>query len=97
MEHVDILRAQDVGSKAFCIAELLKKGYDKEKVLMTGDAPGDLDAVKSNGVFYYPILVRHEAESWTEFREAAVNRLISRNYSGTYQNAKIEAFLNNLK
>lgn len=97
LEHVDILLAQDVGSKAFCIAELLKKGYDKEKVLMTGDAPGDLDAVKSNGVFYYPILVRHEAESWTEFRETAVNRLISRNYSGTYQNAKIEAFLNNLK
>ena len=97
LEHVDILLAQNVGSKAFCIQELLKKGYDKDKVLMTGDAPGDLDAAKSNGVLYYPILVRHEKESWTEFRETAVGKLTSGNYSGTYQQEKIEAFLGNLK
>ena len=46
LDHVDILLAQNVGSKAFCIAELLKKGYDRDKVLMTGDAPGDLDAAR---------------------------------------------------
>lgn len=97
LDHVDILLAQNVGSKAFCIQELLKKGYDKDKVLMTGDAPGDLDAAKSNGVLYYPILVRHEKESWTEFRETAVGKLTSGNYSGTYQQEKIEAFLGNLK
>ena len=27
LEHVDILLAQDAGSKAFCIQELVKKGY----------------------------------------------------------------------
>ncbi len=97
LDHVDILLAQNVGSKAFCIQELLKKGYDKDKVLMTGDAPGDLDAAKSNGVLYYPILVRHEKESWTEFRETAAGKLTSGNYSGTYQQEKIEAFLGNLK
>lgn len=97
LDHVDILLAQDVGSKAFCIAEMLKKGYAKENVLMTGDAPGDLDAARSNGVFYYPILVRHEAESWSEFRETAVDSFTSGSYSGTYQAEKIEAFLNNLK
>lgn len=97
LDHVDILLAQNVGSKAFCIQELLKKGYDKDKVLMTGDAPGDLDAAKSNGVLYYPILVRHEKESWTEFRETAVGKLTSGNYSGTYQQEKIEEFLGNLK
>ncbi len=97
LDHVDILLTQDIGSKAFCIAELLKKGYANDNVLMTGDAPGDLDAAKSNGVFYYPILVRHEAESWTEFRETAVDRLTSGNYSGIYQNGKISAFLDNLK
>lgn len=97
LDHVDILLAQDVGSKAFCIAELLGKGYVKENVLMTGDAPGDLDAARSNGVFYYPILVRHEAESWSEFRETAVDSLTSGSYGGAYQAEKIEAFLNNLK
>ncbi len=97
LDHVDILLAQNVGSKAFCIAELLKKGYNKENVLMTGDAPGDLDAAKANGVYYYPILVRHEGESWAEFRETAVDKLTGGAYGGAYQQEKLEAFLNNLK
>lgn len=97
LEHVDILLAQDAGSKAFCIQELVKKGYDKEKVLMTGDAPGDYDAAKKNGVFYYPILVRHEKESWSEFVDKAVNNLLEGNYGGVYQQEKVDAFLNNLK
>ena len=97
LEHVDILLAQNVGSKAFCIAELLKKGYDRDKVLMTGDAPGDLDAAKENGVFYYPILVRHEGDSWREFRENAVDKLTGGVYSCTYQQEKLDAFLDNLK
>lgn len=96
LEHVDILLAQNVGSKAFCIAELLKKGYNKENVLMTGDAPGDLDAAKENGVFYYPILVRHEGASWQEFQETAVDKLTAGVYGGAYQQEKLDAFLNNL-
>jgi len=97
LEHVDILLAQNVGSKAFCIAQLLKKGYEKGKVLMTGDAPGDLDAAKTNGVYYYPILVRHEGASWAEFRETAVDRLTGGTYGGAYQQEKLDAFLDNLK
>ena len=97
LDHVDILLAQNVGSKAFCIAELLKKGYDKDKVLMTGDAPGDLDAARANGVYYYPILVRREGESWAEFRSTAVDKLAGGAYGGAYQQEKVEAFLDNLK
>lgn len=97
LDHVDIILSQNVGSKAYCIREMLKKGYDKDKVMMTGDAPGDYDAAKKNDVFYYPILVRHEKESWLEFKETAVNRLLNGNYEGEYQAAKVEAFLENLK
>lgn len=96
LEHTDIVLAQDVGSKAFCIGELLKKGYDRTKVLMVGDAPGDYKAAQSNGVFYYPILVRHEAESWKEFKETAVSRLTAGTYGGTYQQEKVQVFLRNL-
>lgn len=95
--HTDIVLAQDSGSKAFCIGELLKAGYEKDHVLMCGDAPGDLDAAQKNGVFYYPILVRHEAESWQEFVDKAVSRLLDGSYGGAYQQEKIDAFLNNLK
>lgn len=80
-EHVDILLAQDAGTKAHCIAELLKKGYDPKKVLMVGDAPGDKDAADANGVWYYPILVRHESGSWEKLRTEGIAHLLD----GTYE------------
>lgn len=96
MDYVDIILAQDAGSKAFCIQELLKKGYDNDKVLMTGDAPGDYDAAKKNNVLYYPILVRREKASWKEFKEVAVGNVVDGIYKGDYQNEKIDLFIKNL-
>ncbi len=96
LEHVDIVLAQNAGSKAFCIGELLKKGYDKDKVLMCGDAPGDLQAAEKNGVFYYPILVRKEKESWNEFITSAFDKLTDGSYGGVYQQSKKAEFLKNL-
>ena len=89
--------SQNVGSKAYCIQELLKKGYDTEKVFMAGDALGDYEAAEKNHVFYYPILVRHEKESWSEFRDQAVDKLVDGTYGGAYQQQKIDAFMENLK
>lgn len=97
LDYVDIIMAQDVGSKAYCIGEMLKKGYDRDKVMMTGDAPGDYDAAKKNDVFYYPILVRREKESWEELKEIAVAKLVDGSFAGAYQESKIEQFLENLK
>lgn len=97
LEHVDIVMSQNVGSKTYCIQELLKKGYDTEKVFMAGDALGDYEAAEKNHVFYYPILVRHEKESWSEFRDQAVDKLVDGTYGGDYQQQKIDAFMENLK
>lgn len=96
LEHTDIVLAQNAGSKAFCIGELLKKGYVPENVLMCGDAPGDLKAAQVNGVYYYPILVRSEKESWAEFMAEGFDRLLSGSYGGAYQQKKTGEFLNNL-
>lgn len=96
LEHVDIVLAQDSGSKAFCIGELLKKGYKTENVLMCGDAPGDLKSAQKNGVNYYPILVKHEKDSWNEFIDTAFEKLIDGSYSGEYQAQKINEFNKNL-
>ena len=96
LPHTDIVLAQNAGSKAHCIAELLKKGYDPHKVLMCGDAPGDLQAAESNGVFFYPILVRSEAESWAEFMQEGFDHLLDGSYGADYQAYKKEQFLKNL-
>ena len=96
LDHVDILLAQDCGSKAHCISEMLKFGYDPQKVLMVGDAPGDKDAADKNGVFYYPILVNREQESWENLQKEALARLEQGTYAGAYQEARNREFLDNL-
>lgn len=96
LDHVDILLAQDCGSKAHCISEMLKFGYAPDHVLMVGDAPGDRDAAASNGVCYFPILVNQEGDSWAEMKQTALDKLRSGTYIGTYQDAKIQQFLQNL-
>jgi phosphoglycolate phosphatase-like HAD superfamily hydrolase len=96
LPHVDILLAQDVGSKAFCIGEMLKFGYDKTKVLMVGDAPGDMDAAEKNGVYYFPILVNHEKESWDELMSEGLMRLANGTFGGEYQDSLKRRFVANL-
>lgn len=96
LEHVDIVLAQDCGSKAHCIAEMLKFGYAPDHVLMVGDAPGDCDAAEQNGVYYYPILVNREGESWQELQQKALPRLAEETYGGEYQTEKKHQFLQNL-
>ena len=95
LEHTDIVLAQDIGSKAACIAEMLKFGYDPAKVVMIGDAPGDCDAAEKNGVHYFPILVNHEKESWDEAIAVAYGMLQSGEYDA-YGAEKKTAFLKNL-
>ena len=95
LEHTDIVLAQDIGSKAACIAEMMKFGYDPDKVVMVGDAPGDCDAAEKNGVHYYPILVNHEKASWDEAIAVAYRKLCSGEYA-PYGEEKKQEFLKNL-
>jgi len=95
LEHTDIVLTQNVGSKAFCISELLKKGYYKENVLMCGDAPGDLKAAESNGVYYFPILVKKEEESWQDFINQGFSHLLDGSYK-EYETVKKRDFYKNL-
>ena len=95
LEHTDIVLAQDVGSKAVCIAEMVKFGYDKKKVVMIGDAPGDCDAAEKNGVWYFPILVNHEKASWDEAIATAFAKLQTGSYA-EYEIQKKNEFLTNL-
>ena len=81
LEHTDIVLAQDIGSKAACIAAMLKFGYDLDKVVMVGDAPGDCDAAEKNHVHYYPILVNHEKASWDEAIAVAFGKLQAGEYA----------------
>lgn len=96
LDSVDIVLTQNIGSKAYCIGKLIEKGYDRNKVLMVGDAVGDLDSAKLNEVLYYPILVRKENESWSRFSNEALELFISNHYKGEYEEKVIKEFKENL-
>jgi len=95
--YVSIVMDQGYGSKASCIEKLVEAGgYDKNKVLMVGDALGDLKAAKSNGVSFYPILVNKEEFSWQRLKDEGVAKLTSGCFDGYYQKFLEDEFYNNL-
>ncbi len=96
-DNVDLICAQDMGTKTHCISEILKKGYKIKNVLMCGDAVGDMKAAADNGVLYYPIRVNHENECWSEIVPEAISKFTSNKYAGAYQASLINRFLDNLK
>ena len=97
LRHTDVTLTQDVGSKAYCIGEMMRLGYAKEKILMVGDAIGDLNAAKVNGVYFFPILTGREKESWDELVSVAIGKLLDGTYSGEYTQTKEAEFLANFK
>lgn len=96
LDKVDVVCCQDTGSKADCIAALLGKGYAPDHVVMVGDAPGDKTAAEKNGVWFYPILVRHEAESWRELASEGLERFRQDDFA-PYAETKGQQFEQNLQ
>ena len=96
LDKVDVVCCQDTGSKADCIAALLGKGYAHDHVVMVGDAPGAKTAAEKNGVWFYPILVRHEAESWRELASEGLERFRQDDFA-PYAETKGQQFEQNLQ
>lgn len=97
VRHLKALLGQEAGTKQHCISELKKKGYDERKILMVGDAPGDLQAAKNNNVNFYPILVNKEGYSWQRLVNEVVPKLMNGTFDEAYQNQLIKEFNDSLK
>ena len=59
---------------------------------MVGDAPGDLKAARANGALFYPIVPGDETTSWKRFFEEAIDKFISGQYAGEYEQQLIAEF-----
>lgn len=95
LPYVKYTMAQDSGKKSECIASLLDIGYETHRTLMCGDAMGDERSAKANGVWFFPIIPGRETESWVEFVNQALGRLVSGRYA-EYESEQIKAFHVNL-
>jgi len=90
-KHVKVIAGQEMGKKAEHLAIMCKK-YDKDKILMMGDAPGDHDAAKKNDVLFYGINPGNEDNSWKRFYEEAFDKFMAGEYAGKYENKIIAEF-----
>ena len=64
---------------------------------MVGDAPGDCEAAADNGVYYYPILVKHEGEGpLAPVPGRGAKRLVMGEYGGAWQEQMVRTFHDNL-
>lgn len=95
-EFVDLLCCQDVGSKSYIISALKQKGYQPDKIIMVGDAPGDYFAAEENAVMFYPIIVREEVKSWVDLKEKGLGALLTGTFKA-YGKDRTEKFLSTLR
>jgi phosphoglycolate phosphatase-like HAD superfamily hydrolase len=93
IEHVALLAGQELGSKKEHLALAAGGRYEPDKILMVGDALGDLEAARSCGALFYPIDPGCEDESWQRFFEEGLPRFFAGNYAGPYMNAQLARFL----
>jgi phosphoglycolate phosphatase-like HAD superfamily hydrolase len=90
---VKAIAGQEHGTKSEHIALASKGKYAGKNRLMIGDAKGDLNAAKNNGVLFFPIRPGKEDESWKRFMNEGLSRFRSGTYSGSYEKSLIKEFM----
>jgi len=89
---VRVIAGQEMGKKALHLELAAKDRYSAEKILMIGDAPGDLQAARANGALFYPINPGHEERSWRRFHEDAMHRFLAGEFAGAFEASLIAEF-----
>lgn len=95
-KYVRIIAGQEHGTKTEHIALAAKGKYESGKILMTGDAKGDLDAAKNNGILFFPVIPGNEDRSWEMFLNEGFERFLNGSFSGEYENSLLEEFKKSL-
>ncbi|MCD4770191.1 MAG: hypothetical protein K8R35_08495 [Bacteroidales bacterium] len=93
---VNMIAGQEHGTKTEHLAFAANGKYADNKILMIGDAPGDLEAATNNGVCFYPIIPGKEADSWQRLHSEAFNIFLNGSYKGAYENLLLKEFKNAL-
>jgi phosphoglycolate phosphatase-like HAD superfamily hydrolase len=89
---VDLIAGQELGSKREHLARAAAGRYEAGRILMIGDAPGDLAAARANQALFFPVDPGHEDESWQRFFEEALPRFFAGTFEGDYMAAQISRF-----
>jgi len=89
---VNFIAGQEAGTKSEHIRFATAGRYDAAKVLMIGDAPGDLKAANDNHALFFPIVPGREERSWRRFFEEGSERFFAGTFAGDYQRELVGEF-----
>jgi phosphoglycolate phosphatase-like HAD superfamily hydrolase len=85
-KYVKVIAGLEQGTKSEHIDLAAKGKYTDNKILMIGDAKGDLNAAKNNKVLFYPILPGKEDKSWERLLNEGLNKFTNNTFTGVYEN-----------
>lgn len=91
-KYAQAIAGQEMGSKKEHIHLVANGRYDKSKVLMIGDAPGDMKAARANGALFFPVFPGHEEDSWQLFFCEAAEKFHKGAYTADYEAKLIAEF-----
>lgn len=91
-KYIRAIAGQEHGTKTEHLATAAKGKYPGNKILMIGDAKGDLDAAKNNDIIFYPIIPGDEDASWKNFMDEGLGKFINGKYCGTYEENLLRKF-----
>ncbi|MBU6401499.1 MAG: HAD family hydrolase, partial [Verrucomicrobia bacterium] len=83
---------QELGTKTEHLKLAAAGKYPVGKILMIGDAPGDLKAARANQALFYPVVPGKEEASWERFDWEALDRFFAGTYAGPYEQALVQEF-----
>ena len=90
--HVRVIAGQEMGKKALHLELAAAGKYPADRILMIGDAPGDMKAARANGALFFPVNPGHEEASWRRFHDEAMGHFFNGTYAGDYESALIAEF-----
>ena len=91
-KYATVIAGQEMGSKKEHIHLVAEGRYDKSKILMIGDAPGDMKAARANGAMFFPVDPGREDASWERFLDEASDRFHKGEYTAEYEGKLVAEF-----
>jgi phosphoglycolate phosphatase-like HAD superfamily hydrolase len=92
-KYTALLAGQETGSKQVQLKMGAAGKYEPKKILMIGDAVGDLEAARYIDALFFPIMPGSEEESWLFLKNEALFYFFDGKYYGEYENMLIDKFL----
>jgi phosphoglycolate phosphatase-like HAD superfamily hydrolase len=95
-QNIDSMAAlicgQEMGTKGEHLKATAGGKYEPSRILMIGDAPGDLKAAEAVGACFFPVIPGREEESWERLLNEGLETFLREQYVGSYQEGLLNDF-----